>query len=182
MVEATFQVLIIRRTLPLCLVFLAAGCVSQSTSGDVTNTYYSWWMPILVIVLGVVAVPIGLATRRAIPRLGWTLLIGGPLAVVLIAPQMLFERVSVDGAGVNVRSGIWGMTANLSVRFDGIRQIRIVEESTGGRRSRQIEVLYFDRDGGEPQRFALNNDVKIEGAKAILARANARGIPVLFNR
>jgi hypothetical protein len=98
---------------------------------------------------------------------------------LLIAPMLFFERTHVNDQGVDVHSGIYGMTANLNVNFDSVNSIRVAQEETGGRRSRQIEVLYFDMKGGESARFPLNNDVKIEAGKEIVARAAKRGIPVV---
>ena len=102
--------------------------------------------------------------------------------MILIAPQLFREQLTISDAGFEVRSGIWGLTANQSVQFDGLKQIRIAVEETGGRRSRQIEVLYCDRDAAEPARLPLNNDVKIEGAKVIVLRASACGIPIVAAR
>jgi hypothetical protein len=162
---------------PTCL-FLA-GCVTKS-GGDGGSTYhYEYWLPALIVLGGLACVPLGLAVRMRSGRFGWALLIMGPLIGLAIGPSLFLERVHVDARGFEVRSGIWGMTSNANVAFDALRSCRIAQEETGGRRSRQIEVLYFDVNTGPTVRLALNNDVKIEAAKEIVFHVAARGVPMV---
>jgi hypothetical protein len=161
---------------PACL--LLAGCATKSVSDAGATFHYQWWLPIGILLGCLVFVPIGWFVRTQSDRIGWGLLIVGVLGL-LIAPMLFFERTHVNDQGVDVHSGIYGMTANLNVNFDSVNSIRVAQEETGGRRSRQIEVLYFDMKGGESARFPLNNDVKIEAGKEIVARAAKRGIPVV---
>jgi hypothetical protein len=167
----------------LCLLagfaLFLAGCVSQSGSDGKQTFSYSPLLTIGIILGGVLAIPIGFFWRKSDGRLGWGLMIIVPIAAVLMAGTMGFEQVNVSDQQVEVRSGFFGSTAALTVPFDQVKQIRITQESTGGRRARMIDVFYFQSETGELGRFPLNNDVKIEASKAILDRAAKRGIVVV---
>ncbi len=160
-----------------CLV--SSGCVTKSVSDAGTSVHYDWWLPIGILVAGILFVPMGWVAKEHSARFGWGLIIAGPILALVFGPSMLLERVLVRDNGFDVHSGIWGMTAKQTVDFDSVKSCRIVEEDTGGRRSRRIEVLLFDRDSGPAARLPLNNDVKIEARKEILLRASQLGIPVM---
>lgn len=148
-----------------------SGCVSESSSENGSSFHYQYWLPVVTILGGLICVPIGFFWRKSDKRLGWGLMTIVPLAACLMAPNFFFKRVWVDDQGFEYHSGVF-VTTTESVKFDSVKAIRVAEEETGGRRSRQIEVLYFDmKAGGEAVRFPLDNDIKIEAAKEILARA-----------
>jgi len=158
---------------------LLSGCVSKSVSDSEATFRYSLWLPISILVAGVVFVPIGLAVRQIKAALGWILMIAGPIVALAFAPSLVLERVVVNDQGFAVHSGIWGMTANLEVAFDSVKSCRIAQEQTTGKRSsRLIDVLFFHRGAAPPARFPLNNDVKIEAGKEIVARLSRQRIPV----
>jgi hypothetical protein len=165
------------RCFPLVLLCVA-GCVTQSTSGDETTVRYSWWLPVTIFLAGLAVIPVGAVLRRHTARLGWGLLIGGPVAAIVFAPMLAFESVTVNDRGFAVRSGFFGRTAAQDVSFIGMRQIQIMEEMTTGRGARMIDVLVCQPESGEAIRLPLNNDVKIEGGAAIIVRARVKGIPV----
>jgi hypothetical protein len=98
-----------------------------------------------------------------------------PIAAILLMMNTGFERIWVDADGYEVHSGFFGQSSE-SVKFDSISAIRIAKERTTGRRPRTIDVYYFDLRAGGSERFPLINDVKIEAAREILRRAQARGI------
>jgi hypothetical protein len=177
---------------PIVLALLVGGCVSRSTAGEEAWFHYRWWIPLGILVAGAAAIPLGLLVRKLAfsegivgglsSRVGWTLLIAGPLAAFVFAPSFLFTSVTVTDNGFASRGGFFGMTAKKDVSFKGLRQIQIVEEATEGRYSRIIETLVFDRNSGEPERFPLNNDVCIEAAKEIVKRAAAQRILIVDRR
>jgi hypothetical protein len=158
---------------------LVTGCVTKSVSESGTTFHYQWWLPIGVFLGGLVAVPGGFGLKGWSERLGWGLIILGPLAALVLAPSLFFERVFVDKKGFEVHSGIWGMTSTEKVVFDSVQSIRLTQEMSGSRRSRrEIEVLYFDLKTGSATRFPLNNDIKIEAAKQIVETVAGLGIPL----
>lgn len=159
--------------------FLMAGCVAKSASEGGVSVHYGRWFPIAILVAGILVIPIGIVVRRISTRIGWLLIVAGPIAALAFAPSLLLERAFVDDQGFEVHSGIWGMTATEKVAFNAVKSFRITQEETGGRRSRLIEVLYFEMKSGPAVRFPLNNDVKIEAGKEIVTRASRLGIPAM---
>lgn len=155
-----------------------AGCVARTEGAEGVTVRYQWWVPALLLVGGIVAVPAGWWLRRRVARLGWAMLILGPVSALLFAPSLLAERVRVTQTGFSVNSGIWGMTANLEVPFDSVTRCRIAQEKTTGRRPRAVEVLYFSLQGGRTERLELNNDIKIDGGQEIVNALEDRDVPV----
>jgi hypothetical protein len=156
-----------------------AGCVTQSGSDAKLIFSYNPLITIGIVLAGLVAIPIGFFWRKSDGRLGWGFMTVVPLAAIIVGGTMWFEQVTVSDQAIDVHSGFFGSTAAQSIPFGQAKTIRVVVEPTGGRRSRDIDVYYFDGDGGNLGRFPLNNDVKIEAGRAILERANARGIAVI---
>lgn len=157
---------------------LLAGCVTKSVGATETSIHYQWWLPFGILVAGVAFVPIGLRLQDVSERWAWALVIAGPIAALGFAPSLFLERTVVSEKGFSVHSGIWGMTANEDVDFASIASIRVAQEDTGGRHSREIEVLYFEKKTGGTVRLPLNNDVKIEAGKEIVVRAALLGLPL----
>jgi hypothetical protein len=155
-----------------------AGCVTQSVSGAGVDFHYERWIPVGIFVAGLACVPIALAVKKQSGRFSWRWGLIGPIAALAFAPSMYLEHVFVHDGGFEMRSGIWGMTAKEDVAFDAVRSCRLTHEETGGRRSRTIEVLYFDLENGTQVRVPMNNDVKIESGKEIVTRVAKRGIPI----
>jgi hypothetical protein len=155
-----------------------AGCVTQSGTDAKQSFSYNPMISIGIVLAGLACIPIGFFWRRSDRRLGWGLMTVVPLAALVVAASMAFEHVSVTDQSIEVRSGFFGSTAAQSVPLEQVKRIHIAQESTGGRRARMVDVLYFFGDAGEISRFPLNNDVKIEASRAIIERASARGIPV----
>ena len=166
------------RALILIACLLCGGCVTKTVGDSGTSIQYVWWgaFGVLALCLAPIVIGIGLRPKMKWPRIGF--IVGGLVATVFIAPVGFLERVLVDGKGFSVHSGIWGKTANHEIAFDKLRSIAIGQEDTGGKSSRRIEVLIMTGKDGSIERFPLNNDVKIEGAKAIIKQAAARQIPI----
>ncbi len=160
--------------LVLAPALLVGGCVTTTVGDAGTSFGYAWWVGCAVLAAFGAATVIGI---RLLPRhkwLGLVLVVAG----LVLAPIGFLERVDVDANGFSVRSGIWGRTATHDIAFDTLLSIAIGQEDTGGKASRRIGVLVMTRKDGSVERFALNNDVKIEGAKEIIKQASARRVPV----
>jgi hypothetical protein len=169
-----------RRCCFLMLVCLfLTGCVTKSVTESGISVQYHWGIALGALAAGLLAAPLGLVVRSFSTRLSWGLFVLSPVAVLMIAPSAYNEGVTIHADGFEVHSGIWGLTASQAVKFDNVTAVRLTEESTGGRRSRQIEVLYFDLKEGGSARLPLNNDVKIEAAKEILPLVDERQIPLV---
>ncbi len=167
-----------RIIIPLMLAALCSGCVSSSVDGPAVTYHYSLWWAFCILPAFLSTVPIGLLVRKRNTLYGWLIIAAGAASVVAFAPIAFQESVLVDPGGFHVRSGFWGMTARLDVAIDAVQSIAVVQEDTGGRHSRVIDVLVLTMKDGASARLAVNNDVKVEGTKEILARARTRRIPI----
>jgi cytochrome c oxidase subunit IV len=159
---------------------LLAGCVTHTVSEGSETFYYDRVLLTLVLLIGGALLPIGFFVKKAYDRLGWGMMIVGPLLALVVALIMWFEHVKVTDQRIIVRSGVFGNTAAQDIPLERVKVIRITEERSGsGRNSRMIDVLYFSGDGGDIAVLPLNNDVKSTAARAILDRANARGVAIV---
>jgi hypothetical protein len=169
----------LRAGLPALVFALFAGCVHQDVDGTEMRYRYEYWVPAAVGLAGLVATPAGWFLRPKTAKFGWTLLILGPLAVFLITPSMMFDRLTVNDQGFHLRTGFLGSTA-VDVDFDQVGTVRQTAETTSGRRSRTTYYLLFEKKtGGEPAKISLGNEMVKAAARAILQRVAARGVPFI---
>ena len=160
---------------------LLAGCVRETTDGSARVFAYELWVSASVLFGGLVAAPLGWFLRTVSERFGWALLILGPIAALFFAPSLFLERAVLDDNSNSVRSGIWGMTAVHQVRFQDLRQIRLVAEQVRGRRRRMRiqHYLMCERNDGTSEKIPVSNDVSKVGASEFLAKASERGVTVV---
>lgn len=168
------------------VVAMVWGLASTIDSVDVkvdgtTHTFtYEWWIPSVILLGGLVAIPVGLVLRRSTSRFGWALLIGGPIAALGVAPSLFLDRSVVDDQHFSVRSGIWGMTAVHDVVYDKLANVRyIVEESTGrrGRTNYSYYLVCTNRDG-TTAKIPMGNHCAEAAAVEFLKQAAALNVPI----
>jgi hypothetical protein len=162
------------------IVLAVSGCVKESIANGERVFQYELWVPVSSLILGLAAIPIGLLLRNKAPQVGWGLIIVGPIAAIFFAPSLFRDRVVVSRERFHVQTGIWGLTAVHSLRFDEINQIRITAETTTQRRGGK-HTNYFlncDKKGGGSNKVSVNNTVTETSAGAILHEARAHGIPI----
>jgi hypothetical protein len=129
---------------------------------------------------GLMAAPIGWKLRERSARWGWIMLIGGPIAALLIAPSIFLDRVSVNTEGFSRRSGFFGATAVQDVKFSELTGMRLRAEAERGRRGRRVTryYLYCDQKNGESTKLPLGNDVCEAAIRQILTAATASGVAI----
>jgi hypothetical protein len=171
-----------RAALPALMLALLAGCVSQEEDGQESRYRYEYWVPAAVGLVGAITTPAGWFLRPRIAKFGWTLLILGPAAFLIGMPSMFCDRVNVNDQGFHVRTGFYGTTAK-DVEFDQVNAVRLISETSSGRRQRTSYHLLFDmKTGGEPVKVALGNELVKTAAPTILQRLSARGVRVVDER
>lgn len=167
-----------RRWWPAIPISLAcAGCIQRTVRGDVSTYGFETWVMLAIAVGGIVAVPAGWYLRKRIARLGYALLILGPLAVIFLTPVMWMDRVVVDPDHFERSSAMPG-SKNHSVRFADVAAMRYhsrVERS--GRSSGRKYYLDVTRKDGQVQTISLGTLLQ-EALGEIADRAAARGIQV----
>ena len=173
-----------RRVLQIvaALILLAtfAGCVRQTTDGATTTFRYETWVPPSVLLAGIAAAPLGWQLRKRSARFGWGLVIAGPLAAFVLAPSLFRDRVTLADDGFHVRTGLWGLSAVHDVKFDEVRTLRIISETTTNRRGRKTNYFFLcEMKHGGSVKVPVNNEVSKAAAEPILRRVAARRIPII---
>ena len=160
------------------MLFLAGGCVDRTVTGDSTTYDYAWWVPVVVLVSALVAVPAGLMIRRRSGRAGVGLLILGPVLGVVILPAMILDKVKVDSEHFETHYGIWFAPSKHNVRFDDLRELRLVTYEERGRRGRRTTKQKFVcvHKSAAPQDTVHLGTLVKEAAPEILKRAAERGV------
>ena len=163
--------------LPLLLL---TGCVHQTTVGDASTFGYDLWVPAAALVGGLLAAPLGWVLRQRSARLGWMLLIAGPLAAFGLAPSLFADRVILNPDHFAVHTGIWGMTSVHEVKFDNLQSMKLTSEVSTGRRGRKKTDYYFTclMKSGETLKVPMSNAVTELAAMPIILEISKRGIPV----
>ena len=85
-----------------------------------------------------------------------------------------------ERAGVQGLTGFFGSTA-WDVEFDRVNVVKVISETSGGRRRRTNYYLLFEMKAGGPVKVALGNEL-VKAAEEILHQVTARGIPVIDGR
>lgn len=173
--KSCFYLIVTILLLPLC------GCVDEAIDGSTQTFTYEWWVPLTVLFGGLVAAPAGWFLRNLSARIGWGLLIAGPIAAIFFAPSLFRDRVVVDDSRFSVRTGIWGFTAVHEVKYDDLKQVRITFEETRGRRGSKRKNYYLvcERKDGSSAKVSVNNDVALAAAPAFLKKVSDRNIPIV---
>lgn len=158
------------------------GCVQEKTDGSTHTFTYELWLPLVVLLVGMVVAPIGWMLRIRSSRYGWSFLILGPVAAIGFAPSLFLERSVVDETGLSIRSGIWGLTAVHELKYAKLRTVSLTSEEVRGRRGSKRTKYYLNcnMSDGTTKKVQLGNNVSQSAAPYFLKEANERGIPV-FN-
>ena len=76
--------------------------------------------PVWTVLLA--ATVVGFVVRRRVARLGWVMLIMGPLLALVMAPGFLLDYVRVDRQGFDARYGFWFAPRVFHIKFADLRQ------------------------------------------------------------
>jgi hypothetical protein len=158
-----------------------SGCVKQTQEGNTQVFTYELWAPMIIFSLGFFfALPAGWLLLGIIKRLGWALMIIGPVASLIFAPSMLLDRATVDDQKFTLRTGIWGLNSEYVVNFGEIEKARFtVEKSYSRRRTYTHHYLWCDKYSGSSVKISLDNPL-VEAAKPyFLKKISNRGISVV---
>jgi hypothetical protein len=157
-----------------------AGCYQKvSENGSLTFTFQPW-LPLLVALVGIAAVPVGimLLVRR---RRFWgiCLLIVGPLAAAAVAPGMYLDKVVVNEEGFYSRHGFWWNSTIHQIRYEELSLVRVGFEERIGRRGKTYSY-YFDCTfkSGKPQERVPLGDIMREALPEIAEQFRKHGVPV----
>ncbi|HVP10395.1 MAG TPA: hypothetical protein VMV94_04310 [Phycisphaerae bacterium] len=163
---------------------LLSGCVRVTDDGDRQVIDYELWVPLVLLLGCLVAIPAGWFLRDTSQRIGWGLMILGVLFLITGVPSIWRDRVTIDAQKFTVRTGFWGVTSVHAVDFDDVQLMRlIVEEKTDSRgRSRTNEYLACQKKSGGIAKVPMSNEMCQTALPYILKAAEQRGISVSDER
>lgn len=167
------SVLLLAASLALCLV---PGCHELVSQGDQSTYRFAWWLGPAVIVAGLLGIPLGWVLRKWNVKLGFALMVLGPVLLVVVAPAMYNDRVVVDNEHFEARYGFWFAPTVHNLRFRDLREIRYVAvPADNGRTNNELHCLTA---AGELRVVHAGNLV-VKCVPEIMERARAAGIPVV---
>ena len=160
-----------------CIVL--AGCYQRVQENGSLVFSFQLWVPLLVVLGGLLAIPIGLVQFARGKRLaGIFLAVAGPVAAVAIAPGIFLDRVVVNQEGFYSRHGFWWDPTIHQIRYSELNLVRLGYETKTGRRG--ISYSYhFDCffKSGKQERVPLG-DIMREALPEIAEQFRSHGVPV----
>ena len=162
----------------LALTALAfTGCTTERVDGDTTVFTFAWWLPMLILVGGVVSLGAGVLLREN--RYGWVLMIGGPIAALFFAPSLWSDKVTLNHDHFTQRTGLWFAPKFQDIRFADLTSIDLTAETRRTRRGRSTSYYMLCHcKSGEDAKIPINDLMKRKAAASILAEAAAHGITI----
>ncbi|HVX11323.1 MAG TPA: hypothetical protein VHC22_09100 [Pirellulales bacterium] len=156
-----------------------AGCVDESTTGDKTTFTFSVWVPLAVVLGSIAATAVGAAVRTRNKRLGYVLLIGGPVALIVVAPGIFLDRVDIDRNQLTVRTGFWFMPNVQEIDLRHVKTIEVVAEQRRTRRGTRTDykLIFHTADGSA--RTVSAGDLLKQSLPKITTIAHEQGIEVV---
>lgn len=160
----------------LCL----AGCYRREMDNNGLVFSFQTWVPILVGLAGLVALPAGILMFAKEQRFwGAILAVGGPVIAVGVAPGMFLDRVVVNDQGFYSRHGFWFNPTIHDIRYHDLSLVRLVVEERPARGGGKNYSYYFDCSfkNGQQERVPLG-DIMREALPEIAAQFRQHGVPV----
>jgi hypothetical protein len=163
------------------LLALLSGCIRQTVNGSETTSQYELWVPILMILGGLVLVPLGWVVRPKNSRFGWALLILGPVLALGFGPTFFTDKVTINDSSLHVRTGFWAAPTDVAVKFDDVRSLRLTSETRRTRRGGRTTNHYFNFDmkSGPSQKVQFDTKLMSAARDRVLAELEKRDVPVV---
>ena len=143
--------------------FLLSGCYKRVSENGNTTISFESWVPLLIAVGGLFAVPIGLLLFTKKQKFwGIVLIILGPLAAIALAPGMFQDHVVVSKDHFFSRHGFWWSPITHEVKYDDLNRVHVTVEEKTGRRGRKSYSYFFECSfkNGKQERVPLGDLMK----------------------
>jgi hypothetical protein len=160
------------------LVFIV-GCVSEKTDGNQITYTYAFWVPLAYIFGGIALAVVGWSIRKKEKQIGSGMLFLGPLLALLGFNEPLFDKLTINDEGMNVRVG--GIRATEEqVKFDDVDSAYYADGEARGMGGKKTTTPYLicTQKGGLPTRIHLNNSIMKQAMPKILAKLRAHNISI----
>jgi hypothetical protein len=173
----------VRVILPAAVACLISGCTKESQDGDTTIFTYAAWVPGVVLGGGILGTVVGVLIRKSIERLGWALIIGGPVATFLFAPGLYADKVTISNERFTMRTGFWFAPTVHEVQLGEVSHIELTSEKRVGRRGTTTNYyMQCHRRAGNMERVPINDLMKNGPLDKVLHVVNGRGIQIVDRR
>lgn len=160
--------------------FVASGCVAETTVGGTTTFAYAWWVaPAIFAGMGLVLlVAPHLKRRKASPMV--SAVVAGLLGC-LFASEAWLNRTTLAPDGVQVQYGVFGLLNRVDVKFSDLQGVKVDHEWVhGGKTSHLDKFLVFQFKGGpDVEKLDVSTPIGERSAGPILKAAAAAGVPVV---
>jgi len=161
------------------------GCYQKVSQPDGLVVSFQPWVPLLVVIGGLAAVPVGILLFTQPPRVrnqrfwGVCLALGGPLAVIVGAPSFYLDRVVVNQEGFYSRHGFWWDPTVHQIRYDDLTRVTVAVEERAGRRGGKTYAYFFDCSfkSGKQERMPLGDLVR-QALPEITEQFRKHAVPV----
>jgi len=167
----------VRLSFVALLLLTFAGCTSERVDGDTTIFTFAWWLPTLVMAAGALSFGIGVLLREN--RIGWVLIIVGPIAAIFFGPSLWNDKVTLNRERFTQRTGLWFAPKVHDVAFADITSIDLTSESRRTRRGRSTSYyMVCHCRTGQDATVSINDLMKQGAAAKILDVASSYGIAI----
>jgi hypothetical protein len=158
----------------------AAGCTTETAEGNRFTYTFALWVPISVLLLGLVVSFAGWFVRLWKTFWGWVMIVMGPLLVVVVVPNLFIDSAVVDPEHFTLRTGLWFAPRHHNIRFADLTRLEMTSETRRGRRGTSTSyyfVCHFKNGGNE--KVPLGDLMRNGPSDRILQMVHGRGIPVI---
>ena len=156
-----------------------AGCIRETVNGSESVYTTELWAPLLIGLVGILALPAGFALRTKSARFGWILMILSPILTFGVAPSMYMDCTTVSDKTFDVRTGIYGGT-KYSVDLGNVSAVRVTSETKRTRRGRSTTHYFnFDMKTGNSVKVPVDNSCVKASLPKLVNELQAREIPFI---
>ena len=173
----------VRILVPCAVACLISGCTKESQDGDTTIFTYAAWVSGVVLGGGILGTVVGVLIRKRVERLGWALIIGGPVATFIFAPGLYSDKITVNNDRFTMHTGFWFSPTLHEVQLGEVSQVELTAEKRVGRRGTSTSYyMQCYRKAGNMEKVPINDLMKQGPLDKVLGIMNGRGIPIVDRR
>ncbi|MEM9347808.1 MAG: hypothetical protein AAGB26_14450 [Planctomycetota bacterium] len=157
------------------LLCLLGGCYEREVESGLVVYRFADWLILSIIVACVIAVPAGWLLRKLYWKIFPFVLLMLPVALGLLLPSLIQDRIAFDDEHFESVSGLWFDPNRIDLRFDDLRSIEYALDP-GDDKGTRYDLNCYTRDG---QVVVVNvGDLMKTAIDELLDRARRSGVTV----
>ena len=111
------------------LLLLLCGCTRKWDEAGTTHYSFELWVAIVSLLGCMASIPAGWLLRAISERLGYGILIAGVAGLVLLAPSLFTDHVTLNDEGFTLRTGLWMAPTLHDVKFRELSAIELTSKT-----------------------------------------------------